>query len=53
MRRNYEFYGFNGSLNFNLAAKAADFYGRHKEEKSVKIRNEVAKFKFLLYDKNL
>ena len=26
MRRNYEFYGFNGSLNFNLAAKAADFY---------------------------
>ena len=53
MKGNYRFYGLNGCLNYDFAAKAADFYGRHKEEKSVKIRNEVAKSKFLLYDKNL
>ena len=35
---NYRFYGLNGSLKCDFAAKAADYHGRVCE-----IRNEVAK----------
>ena len=44
MSNNYEFHESKGSLNFNLAAKAANFYQRSWSCFFREIRNEVAKF---------
>lgn len=43
MIKNYGFYRLNGDLNHDLAAKAADYYGRRWLILLREIRNEVAK----------
>ena len=43
MKGNYEFYEFISAMNFNLAAKAADYYERGRKPYHLReIRNEVA-----------